>query len=247
MTDVHYVGGETKQIYGLRNGILSRYELDSASQTIILQNISTFVPYGDDTILFSRLSEDLQQIGIWKDSKEVIVSQVAASLGTARLLYAQYDDHYYLVVGFSEGEAVTVFRDPLKSPILTKQLPYTTLAFSRPQQINFSGSAQFFMLQNGSSAAVYDLEDVTSYSFKVPFTLSPQSNLTWIDDHRIQAISSDSLSYIFDYDGANQQQLTSVRSNSRLYYSNNYEHYYSLGAGDATTPLQVTSLVVENK
>lgn len=245
ITDVHYVGGETKQIYGLRNGILSRYDLSSASQTIVMQNIMTFVPYGDDTVLFSRQSEDQQQIGIWKDSKEVVVSQVAASLGVARLLYAQYDEHFYLVVGFSEGEAVTVFRDPLKRPILTKQLPYTTLAFSRPQQITFSGSAQFFMLQNGPRATIYDLEDVTSYAFEVPFATALESKLAWVDDHRIQAVSDKNVSYIFDYDGTNQQQLTAVRPGSRLYYSNNYEHYYSFGSDTTNTALQATSLVFE--
>ncbi len=247
ISNVHYVGGETKQIYGLRGGILSRYDLASASQTIVMQNIMTFVPYGDDTVLFSRLSEDQQQVGIWQDSKEVVVTQVAASLGEARLLYAQYDEHFYFVVGFSEGEVVTVFRDPLKRPILTKQLPYTTLAFSRPQNITFSGSAQFFMIQNGPRSVIYDLEDVTSYVFDVPFLLAPESTLTWVDDHHIQAISTENISYIFDYDGTNKQQLTAVRPGSKLYYSNNYEHYYSFGSDATNSLVQVTSLVFEKQ
>lgn len=247
ITDVHYVGGETKQIYGLHSGILSRYDLTTASQTVVMQNIATFVPYGDDTILFSRLTDDRQQVGIWQDSKTVVVSQVAASLGTARLQYARYDDHYYFVVSFAQSEAVSVYRDPLKRPVLARQLPYTTVVFSKPQQVTFSGSAQFFMVQNDRRALIYDLEDVTSYSVEVPFSLASDSKITWVDDHHFQAIDLEKTSYIFDYDGMNMQKLSSARVGSRIYFANNYEHFYSLGDEATSVPLFATSLVVEQQ
>ena len=79
----------------------------------------------------------------------------------------------------------------------------------------------------------------------MPFATALESKLAWVDDHRIQVVSDKNVSYIIDYDGTNQQQLTAVRPGSRLYYSNNYEHYYSFGSDTTNTALQATSLVFE--
>lgn len=244
ISDPHYVGDNTDLIYGLKNGILSTYTLASSSQTIVMQSVQAYTPYSDNTVLFSKAIEgDLQQIGIHQDDKDTIITQTPVSYGRPILRYSEYDRHMYFVIGFEAGETISVYRDPIAKPILTKQLPYTTFAFSKPSDIAFSGSSEFFVAQNLGQAVVYDFEDITLHKDIMKFELEPGSEITWVDDHHLQAINKAGKSFIFDYDGTNLQELTAVKPGTKLYYSNNFQHYYSLKDVDPTTNLSVTSLV----
>ena len=245
ITDLHYVGDNTDLVYGLKNGILSSYSLSGATQSIIMQRISQYTPYSDDTILYSKVIEDgLQQMGIRQGDKETVITQAAADLGKPILKYAGYDRHMYFVIGYDGGEIISVYRDPLAKPILAKQLPFTSFEFSKPTSITFSGSSEFFIAQNSSGATVYDFEDVKQHKDIMKFELATGSEITWVDDHHLQAVNKEGINFIFDYDGTNMQELTATKPGTELFYSDNFQHYYSLKDLDLKTDLNVTSLVV---
>lgn len=244
----HYVGGQTAQLYGIKNGVLSRYNVNEGSSVIVMQKIATYVPYGDDTILFSRQLEDgSTQVGIWKDQEEVVVEQVTSGAGEPILQYGNYDDHYYFIVAFRQKDTITLYKDPLSTSPLLPHSPLVTLTFSQPQKIDLSGSAQFMMAQNGKNILVYDFEDIKQYRFETPAEPAPGTITKWADDHRLQTITTENKSILYEYDGSNQHTISDVRPGSSVYYSNNYQHFYSLSEADSSVRLDITSLVVGKK
>ncbi len=242
---VHYAGSNTDQVYGIKNGVLSRYNITDASSVVLMQNIQSYVPYGDDVVLFARqLDDGVLQVGIWQDQKAVVIEQTTQEAGTPILQYGQYDEHYYFIVAYRNKDTITLYRDPLTNPILSKYVPFVTLTFAQPQKIELSGSNEFLMAQNGKNIMVYDFEDIKQYRYALPFEPAATTVTKWIDDHRLQTITAENQSVLYEYDGTNQHTLAAVRAGSQLYYSNNYQHFYNLKDSSSTISFGVTSLVV---
>jgi len=244
-TNIHYAGDNTDQIYGIKNSVLSKYNIKDGSSVVLMQNVVHYEPYGNDTVLFAKILEDQSmQVGILKDQKTTIIESSPSITGKVILKYVNYDSHNYFVVAFSDTNQIVVYRDPLSVPILSKQLPFLKLTLPNTQKIDFSGSGEFMMAQNGSDIMVYNFDDLESYVFKLDFDLASNQFVTWVDDHHLQAINTSNESYIYDFDGTNKQNIINVKNGSKVYYSNNFQHIYNLQETDGSVTLGVASLVV---
>lgn len=244
---VHYVGGDTDVIYGLRDGALATYRLDKKERKALLSNVRTYEPYASDTILFERLSGDSQsQVGIWKDGSTAVVA-TQPDIGQPSLLrYANYDDHYYFVVGTTaNGGKLSVYRDPLKTPILATQLPFWTRSFVSPSKIDFSGNSQFILVQNSTQILVYDLEDREFYNYDIPVQLAEGMRVRWINDTHLQAQGLDGANVLFEYDGQNKQSLLPSIAGRPVYFANNYKTFYRYNATNPSTSFDVVNLVAD--
>ena len=243
--NVHYVGGDTNKIYGTKDGTLSRYSLKQNETTGLMQNIRSYQPYSDDTILFDRLADSGTEIGIWKDKTATVIQKGAAADAPALLKYASFEDHFYFAVALPSVHTLTLYRDPLKKPILAKQLPLKVLEFENTQKLDFSDSSQFIMAQNGKNFITYDFEDLLAYRVTLPYDLADGSLLNWADSSHIQAQSVDGKGYLFEYDGLNSQALVGSRIGTKLFFANDYKHVYSLtDIQNAQSGLSSVSLVV---
>jgi hypothetical protein len=246
LQDIHYVGGDTDKIYGIKDGVLSQYSLKENAATTILKGVRSYQPYSDDTILFDTQASGREQVGIWKDKTSTVIVDSAQTDVPALLQYANYQDHYYFVV--ADASATTIYRDPLKSPILKDQLPLKKLAFSQPKKVDFSSSSQFVLLQSGNTLLTYDLDDLLKYSTTLPFSLAENTVVTWVDSSHLVAQDSSGMNYLLEYDGQNRQSLATSALGTPLMYSNDFKHAYQLSnAEDAKSKLNALSLVANQQ
>lgn len=227
-SDVHYVGDKTDRIYGVKDGVLNQYSLEKNEIIQLMENIRSYQPYSDDTILFDRKTDTASEIGIWKDKETVIVQPGLPADAPSLLRYANYDDTFYFVVTNSSSSTVTIYRDPLKKPILSKQLPLKTLIFKGATNLEFSDSSQFIMAQNGKDFLTYDLDDLLTYRVVLPFEVAPGTKLEWIDSAHMQVQAADGNVYLVEYDGQNRQELVASRAGTPLFFSNDNEYLYQL-------------------
>lgn len=243
ISDVHFVGNKTNQIYGLVGGSLQRMNLEEREASQILATVRSYVPFGDETIAFSRLSNDQKTVesGVWRSNRLVVVDRVAISDSTDILQYGSYDDHEYLAVSRSDSQKIILYRDVFDVPLLSYHSPFISLAFSQPQKLDFSSSGQFLLVQNSTAGLSYNFEALVTHKFSFNFT--PSRHLKWIDGEHLLALTADNAGFLLDFDGTNQMPLLSVPSGDTLYFSNNYRHLYRI---NRSTPehLEVTSLVV---
>lgn len=228
--DVHYIGNNVEKIYGLKNGILSTYELTRNESVVLMQDIRSYQPYSDDTILFDRINGQNSEVGIWKDKVATVVLTEPATQAPALLKYARFDDQDYFAIARSSAAEILIYRNPIKKPILAKQLPLTRIPFNGASALTFSPSAQFVLVQSGSRFIAYDLDDFKPYAVELPFAVQDGS-LSWMDTHYIQARASDSGDvYMTDFDGQNVQKLFSVLQSTKVFFANDYEYSYSFSS-----------------
>lgn len=243
-TDVHYVGSDTEKIYGTFNGTLKRYSLKTNESEGLLQNVRAYQVYGNDTVLFDRTTENNgSEVGILKDTTTTVVHVNPLNAPVSLLKLADFDEHQYFAVAPLGGSTVTLYRDPLKKPVLTKQLPFTTIAFNGTTAVSFSDSAQFLIAQNGTSFVTYDIDDLKLYRVETTFKLESGTSFSWIDSHHLQAKRDDGIVVLMDYDGTNQQALVSAESAPQLYFASNYETAYKITSKDNSASIQAISLV----
>lgn len=246
VTDVHYVGGNTEEVYGLSGTTLKRYSLNTSKAEILIKTIRSYQPYSDDTILFDKTGESGEiEVGIWKDATTTIVHTYPSNATPSLLKLAEFDEHVYFAVAPKGGNTVTIYRDPLKKPILAKQLPFKTLNFSDVQRLDFGDSAQFLLTQNAKSFITYDFDDKKSYTFTPEYTLDPAAKFSWADSHHIQVKREDGMVILMDYDGTNQQQLVTSNASDRLYFAGNFENVYRFTLENEAVNLQIVPLVAE--
>jgi len=229
-TDIHYVGGNTDYIYGIKDGLLRKQSLKTASIEIIIKDIRSYQPYGDDTLLYEAISPDETiKIGIMKnDSSRTIKKNLSPSI-KHHLKYAQYDKHYYLVVAEENGSNVTLYRDPLDAPDSVKLTPFIILQFENTSRLTFSDSSQFIFAQNANKALSYDLRDLRPYRVQLPFSLAIGSTFEWIDGFHLKVFAEDGTGYMLDYDGQNLQGLVNVGASKELYFAPNMRSLYNIG------------------
>lgn len=224
--DVHYIGSNVEKIYGLKNGILSSYNLTKDESEVIMQDIRSYQPYSDDTILFDRVNGQNSEVGIWRDKALTVVLTDPSTKAPAFLKYARFDDQDYFVVARPDSSETLIYRNPIKKPILAKQLPLAKIAFNGTSALTFSPSAQFILMQNGSTFIAYDLDDLKAYTVTLPFGVE-NGTISWMDTHYVQVRADSGDVYVSDFDGQNIQKLVPVLQSTKLYFSGSYEYSYS--------------------
>lgn len=244
-TDIHFVGGKTSVIYGLKEGILSRYNLEKEEITVILSDVRTYQPYGDTTVAYDRLKTDHIEIGIWQDDTATPVHTYPSSDPPAELRYLQYDGHFYLAITNAVQPEVIIYRDPAKKPVLRTQLPYVKLPMTEGARLLGSPSSQFLLARTESEVLVYDFEDIRQYRFEITAPRAAQTSVVWATDHHLAWQAEDGKNYLLEYDGANQQQLQRSIPGRPTFFTGNMEAVYDVVDEASQQRLQLTSLIVE--
>lgn len=245
LSDVHYIGGNTKQIYGLVSGVLRKYSLESTESELVMENITSYQPYSDDTILFTRIAADaLLEVGLKKDDDVSVIERELDPATAPLLAYAKYDGHFYFVIAQSNGSSVTIYRDPTKKPVLAKQLPFVKFTFANTKKVKFGDSSRFVLVQNGPTFITYDLEELILFEVAPEIVPAEGSTYEWVDAYHMTITGSGGMTYLMEYDGKNQQQLVGVRAGSKPYFTSNFQHMYHFADSGQATQLEMTSLVV---
>lgn len=243
-TDVHYVGGNTDAIYGIKDGLLRKQSLKTANIDILLKDIRSYQPYGDDTLIYEAIAPDTTiKIGIMKNESSRIIKKKLSPDIKHYLKYAQYDRHYYLVVAEENGSNVVLYRDPLDVPASAKLTPFITLPFENTTELTFSDSSQFVYAQNGNKALSYDLRDLRSYYVQLPFTVASGTVMEWLDGFHLKTVAENGDGYLLDYDGQNLQKIVSVESGKKLYYAPDMRSTFRVNVKDEKNILEKINMV----
>lgn len=245
LSDVHYSGEDTTAVYGIRSNNLYRFSLEKADESLVLTNIRSYQAYGNDVVLYDRLTAGNQvDIGIWQNDQATRIHSLTSDQAATKLAYAKFSDHFYFVIAEPTSGKVTIYRDPLKSPVLRNQLPFTSFALANAQRVSFSAGSQFVLVQSGPNMATYDFDDRKLYSTTLPFEVASDVSVSWLDGAYLTAQAADGANYLLEYDGQNLQGLLSSKVGAPLALSSNFEWIYRLTENESAVDLQVGSLLV---
>lgn len=241
-----YVGGETGIVYGLHQGVLRRYTITDQKAEVVLERIVSYKPFGDQTVAFTRQSEDGLSIeaGLLDQDTTAVLERYSDIAARPLIAYSEYDDRSYLVIADQTAGVTRIYRDPLSKPILTKQVPYVTLTTGFAQKIEFSTNNQYVYIQTGSTFVSYDFENVRGSSFVLEGEIvggSPR----WMNNSHLSYQLSDGKNYLVEFDGQNKKTLITTDPGVRLFYAGDQRNAYRIISNATTTSLELLPLVAE--
>lgn len=163
-------------------------------------------------------------------------SKATGEAGQSR--YFEFDGVYYLATQLSGEISATVYRNPLKSPVLPKQLPFTKLKLADSDLFKLSDNNQFILLRKGKKVAVYDFEHTRQSRFSISET---DAHLEWMNSHHLLQKNTDGIVFLSDYDGTNKYKILKVDYGSLMFASNLENSFYikktSAGAALLVAPM----------
>lgn len=242
-SDPHFVPGTTDEFFAVQAEQLNRYELSGSKTTPLLSQVKSYTVYNKNTISFARLSDNKKAIeyGVLSDDGVVVVARGNAKVKNPLTSYDEFDDHTYLTVGSASDARATIYRDPLKKPILTKQLPYAYIKLPAIESFELSDNNQFLLARSGQKVVVYNFDEALQYAYTLP---KKTSTVDWLDDWHLQIKTEENKTYLAEYDGQNLNELVDV-SLGDVMFSNDIEFLYRFNTEKKVTNLQVVDLVVQ--
>ena len=220
-------------VYNQDTKVLYRDSLSSISPVKVLSGVLSYKTYGSKMVLYAsneKVNSSEVAIRLLDDTTNYNIRTFAAG-STYLLDMAQNNGNWFVATGSTLDNRVYVYENPEQtlqqdqSQILA---PVDILKVDGVSYIKFSADTTKILANNGTSIETYDDFTNNNYSFTLAEALDlPQKNVTWMDGERLIFVSANNV-YIIDYDGTNQQKLTSDSSYITPIFNQNYNYLYTV-------------------
>ena len=234
------------------------YFFDAAKQTLASASIANpavtpvatgvvaFKGFQSNTVLYATLSgAPAGDVAIeLENGGNTYLMKDMPQAATYLLDMAGYNGDDYAVVGDSSDKFVYIYKDPLSN--LTpgaKIQPFRAITINQPTYEQFAPTAQFILVESGTTFAVYDIYNDVIYHYTSSTALdAPQQHAQWMDGDRLVYVSGGNVS-VSDYDNTNQQTLNPALPQYQIFFAPDYKSYFSLSSTSPGVELKQTSLV----
>lgn len=243
--EAHFSGSNANTIFAKTDDVLRKLDISGpTASAALVTDLQDFMVYGEDTIAFMQLQEKTtgdqntkqQVVGVYKGGK-VMQAHVAASGQPLKFAYNEYDNHSYLAVTEADGKTVDVIRDATTAGASKEANVFTKFNLGSPvDYLTFSSNGRMIVAQHGNTFATYDIETAKSYSSTLAFGSDKTPQLKWLDDYYLWSDDGGTLR-LFEFDGTNEHDITSVASGYDVMLSANGKQLLSVTHNTATHDL----------
>lgn len=244
LSNLYFARNNGSSVYARRGSSVVIVNLANGETSTLLTRVEQYKPYGQDMLSFVRTGVDGKEVqaGVWRDDNVTIVHTATSSKNSSGVsAFTSYNGQDYLATQLGEEDEVTLYRNPLQEPVLSKQLPYSSLSLAQADSITISPNGQFVLAQAGLKLAVYDLEHDRQRTFTAP---KGTMEIDWVDSHHLQLKAAD-MNYISDFDGTNRYKLVGSDF-GQLLFADDYESVYRIQKTKTAAELQNMSLLIQN-
>ncbi len=214
--------------------------------TQVATNVLAYDSYSNNQLLYTTAANAPNgqvNVDLYSSGSTYFVRNLPIAT-TYLLNMAGYNGNNYAVLGDSSSNFVYIYQNPLSQATSgSKILPFRALQINDPTYDSFAPTAQFILVENGSSFALYDIYNDVTYHYTISAPLQPpEVHVQWMDGDRLDYVSNNTLTVI-DYDNTNQVKLTSGLPQYLTFFAPNYHSYFSLMPKGTTVELKQTSLL----
>ena len=256
ITQAHFSGDNANIVFAKTGDVLRRLDIDAkAASAALVSGLRDFTLYGKGVIAFDNIvqttsgseTKTIQQVGVYDNGKIAVVRELEESQ-QVKLAYGEYDDHDYLAINVDNAPTVDIVRDAITAGSSQDTSVFATLDLGVPVAwLSFSGNGRMLVAQHGNQMATYDLEMAKSYAQTFDFGSDDTPKMRWLDDYYLWSDDGGTLR-IFEFDGTNAHDITSVLSGYDVMLSSNGKQLLSIGKSDVSGEplLQMSGLTVQN-
>jgi len=231
-------------VYDAALKTLGTVALDSKPLVPKLTGVVAYKTYDSDNILYVTADgasvKTKMQVRLSTGDKTYLMREVTQS-PTYLLDMSKVGSSQVIAIGVPSENKITILRNPISylhaNPKQTLPLPITVLQVTAPTEVSFSTDGSVVMARGAQNFAAHNFEEdhTVRYELNKPITAYP---LQWIDGKHLVAVSA-GYSYMFDYDGANVQQLLPSIEGLGVLFDNSYQSVYGFTAGADGKPFNV--------
>ncbi len=243
--EAHFSGSNANTIFAKTDDVLRKLDVNGpTASAALVTGLQDFMVYGEDTIAFTQLQEKTtddqntkqQIIGVYKGGKIMQAREVSADQ-PVRFDYNEYDNHSYLAVTEGDGSTVDVIRDATSTGSSKETSVFTTFKLgTHVDYLTFSSNGRMIFAQHGNKFATYDIEIGKTYTGTLDFGSDKTPQLKWLDDYYLWSDDGGTLR-LFEFDGANEHDITSVTGGYNVMLSANGKQLLSIGRNGSTHEL----------
>lgn len=245
---VVFAGGGNRLLFVQTDNIVRRINLDE--QTLsrpLASNVSTFTVYDAQTIVYTSLVDQNLQRTVGYAAVNVDTPQTIASYPVDNLplfgTIASYFGQYYAAI--VHGQTMKILAGNLPTTNNPKSMKVIAVRAVSPGTTNLATGAnnRFIVATLPSGFATYDLElkkyDETTWAHP---TAAPEP-LHWLDGYSLWSSGGGTLR-LYEFDGANQQNIMSAADGFTATLSPNGKYIYDITKTDKGYELQRGLLVI---
>ncbi len=252
----HFSGSNANTIFAKTDDVLRKLDVNGpTASAALVTGLHDFSVYGEDTIAFTQLQDKTtgdqatrqQVVGVYKGGKITPVREFGADK-QIKIAYSEYDNHSYLAITESGSTSVDVVRDATVMGTSKEASLFTQFTLGDPvDYLSFSSNGRMIVAQHGNKFGTYDIETSKTYLKTLGFGSKDTAQLKWLDDYYLWSDDGGTLR-IFEFDGTNDHEITTVSKGYDVMLSSNGKQLLSVGKNDITHTvlLQASKLSLED-
>jgi len=214
--------------------------------------VAEFALYSDTTITYTtKLDHTSKQrtagyLTIGTTKPRTVRSYADDGVAPLHFRIEKYYDKVYYVIAYGETAEILSSTSHAASDSRTASSLKSVASLSMPggiSHVDFSrGGHRFACVYNDASLMTYDLELLKSSTIKLPQPLTRDIN--WIDGYHFTFTHGGV--HLYDFDGANQQRITTSALDLPVVLSQNQRYLYSFVKTKDGVALRRTKIVNDN-
>lgn len=228
----HFIGTSGNRLYALTGTDVRSVDLGGGTITRpLISNVNDFMLYRSDTIAFTATRDKQKVAGVYKEGEDEVVVRTFDTDKPVRAAVSGYFNDIYLAV--AHGEKVEVIKNPLEDGDVAGRVYVDFTVAPDTQWLQFASSGRFVIAQKGNTFTTYDLEHDAEFTTTLAETAGEiRKRLRWLDDFHLWTDVGGEFR-MTEFDGANQQVVTSVAPGYGATLSSNGERLFTIGKNDA--------------
>jgi hypothetical protein len=252
----HFSGSNANTIFAKTDDVLRRLDIGGpTASAAFVTGLRDFMVYGEDTIAFTQVQDKTtgdqatrqQIVGVYKGGKITPVREFGVDK-QIKIAYNEYDNHSYLAITEGSTANVDVIRDATATGTSKEASVFAQFNIGEAARyLSFSNNGRMIVAQHGNEFGTYDIETAKTYLKTLSFGSKDTPQLKWLDDYYLWSDDGGTLR-IFEFDGANDHEITTVAKGYDVMLSSNGKQLLSIGKNDVTHSvlLQASKLSLEN-
>lgn len=248
---VEFAGNNDRVFYVLEAGNVRRVNLDETTISApLVRDVKSFKvsPARDKMLIYETLSsEGHRSLGYFIDgnSDEPVVVRTL-DVADEVAIDMEVDEYYDVTyTAIAVGNRVEILRGelPRANTVTPLKLIESFELSGEARDLSIKGSGRFIFARSGAEYITFDLEQKAQYTTKLA-TDQKDAQLKWLDEYMLWTDFDNQLQF-YEFDGGNNQQITTIAPGYDISLARNGRYVYSIGQTESgTLVLQQARLIL---